>query len=165
MKNLLIMRHAKSDWDNPSISDFDRPLNNRGKASAPLVGHELLKRDKVPELIISSPANRAKTTSELVSKIIGYKQPIQYENEFYFGSIDEMISIIRDTDNLYKRIMIVGHNPTLEELVPDLTGDHIERSLPTAAIVSINFDFDNWNQLGLENGELEFIIIPKEIIS
>jgi phosphohistidine phosphatase len=84
MKNLLIMRHAKSDWSDSSLADFDRPLNSRGKKAAPFMGNELLKRKKIPDLIISSPANRAKSTAKKVAEAVGYKNEIQFEKRFLF---------------------------------------------------------------------------------
>jgi len=163
MKNLLIMRHAKSDWGNSSLPDFDRPLNNRGKTSAPAMGKELLKRKKVPDLIISSPANRAKTTAEMVSEEFGYHKPIQFENEFYFGHIAEIINIVRKTDNSFEHVLIVGHNPTLEDLIDELIIDDNGYGMPTAAVASILFDVDSWEEINKKTGILEWLIVPKEL--
>ncbi len=165
MKNLLIMRHAKSDWGNSTLPDFDRPLNNRGKTSAPAMGNELLKRKKIPDLIISSPAKRAKTTAEMVSIVFGLDNPIQFENEFYFGHIAEIIRIVKKTGNSYDRIMVVGHNPTLEDLIDELIIDDNGYSMPTAAIASILFDVDRWEEIDKKTGILEWLIIPKELMA
>jgi len=165
MKNLLIMRHAKSDWGNSSISDFDRPLNDRGKTAAPMMGNELLKRKKSPELIISSPAKRAKSTAEIVLKESGCSQPIQFENEFYFGHIEEIIKIVKKSDNSFERIMVVGHNPTLEDLIDELIIDDNGFSMSTAAIASILFDIDDWAEINKKSGILEWLIIPKDLMT
>lgn len=164
MKNLLVMRHAKSDWGNSALSDFDRPLNERGVKSAPLMGKELLKRNKIPELIVTSPANRAKTTAEMTSEACSYKNQIIHEKEFYFGSMDEIIRIIKNFDNSYDRIMIVGHNPTSESLIYKLLKENIPVEMPTAAIASLLFDTDSWQNIGLKTARLDFHISPKQLL-
>lgn len=164
MKNLLIMRHAKSDWGDSSLSDFDRPLNKRGERSAPVIGKELKARNKVPELIISSPAKRAKTTAELAAKSSGYEKDIQYERDFYFGYVDEIINIINQADSDYERIMIVGHNPTLESLVATLSNKMVNYAMPTAAVASLLFDINSWKDLEKRSGSLEWLIHPKDLM-
>lgn len=164
MKNLLIMRHAKSDWGDSSLSDFDRPLNKRGERSAPFMGKELIARNKVPELIISSPANRAKTTAELVAEASGYESDIQFERDFYFGYVDEIINIVSKLGEKYERIMIIGHNPTLESLVATLSKKIVGYAMPTAAVASLLFDIDSWKQLDKRSGSLEWLIHPKELM-
>jgi phosphohistidine phosphatase len=161
MKNLLVMRHSKSDWENSSLSDFDRPLNDRGLKSAPLMGKELLKRNKVPDLIISSPANRAKTTAILAAEACGYNDTIIYDQEFYFGSMDEIIKTIIKNGNHHQTMMIVGHNPTSESLIYRLLRGQMHIQMPTAAIASILFDIDDWRELKAKTGDLEWLIIPK----
>lgn len=164
MKNLLIMRHAKSDWSDSSLSDFDRPLNKRGKKTAPFMGQELTKRNKTPHLIISSPANRAKTTAKTVAENCNYEGEIQFERDFYFGYVDEIIEIIKKAEKQHNRIMVVGHNPTLESLVSVLTENNTYESMPTAAIASINFNIDDWSELQKNSGKLEWLLIPKELM-
>ncbi len=163
MKNLLVMRHAKSDWGNSSLSDFDRPLNNRGIKAAPLMGKELLKRNKVPELIVSSPANRAKTTAEMASFACGYKNDIIHEKEFYFGSIDEIIKLFKAFDDQYERIMVVGHNPTSESLIYKLIKENQHIEMPTAAVASLVFDINSWQDLEIKSAKLEWLISPKQL--
>jgi phosphohistidine phosphatase len=164
MKQLLIMRHAKSDWDNPSLSDFDRPLNSRGLKTAPFMGHEIKKLNKIPELIISSPANRAKTTAAMFAEASGFDGKILFDDEFYFGSIDEIIKIISRVDDLYETIMVVGHNPTWESLIYRLVKDGQGVMMPTGAIASLLFEIDAWNDLKARSAELEFLLIPKELM-
>jgi len=164
MKNLLIMRHAKSDWSDNSLDDFDRPLNKRGKKAAPFMGNELLKRDKLPDLIISSPANRAKTTAEKVAEASGYNMAIQYEKDFYFGYVDEIIEIIKNSGKQYNKILVVGHNPTQESLIAAVTQNNIYARMPTAAIASTLFDIDDWTKLKKNSGSLEWLILPKQLM-
>ena len=164
MKNLLIMRHAKSDWGDNSLADFDRPLNSRGKKAAPFMGKELLRRDKSPDLIISSPANRAKSTAEKVAETSNYKSSIQYEKDFYFGYIDEIIEIIKKCDVKNDKVLVIGHNPTLESLVATITQNNAYTRMPTAAIASILFDISDWTELSKNSGTLEWIILPKQLM-
>ena len=164
MKNLLVMRHAKSDWSDTSLSDFNRPLNNRGRKAAPFMGNELLKRDKKPDLIMSSPAERAKSTAEKVASAVGYKTSIQFEEDFYFGYIDEIIEAVKQCNQQQNRVLIIGHNPTLESLVASLTGNNDYLRMPTAAIASILFDIGNWSDLKKSTGNLEWLILPKQLM-
>jgi phosphohistidine phosphatase len=165
MKNLLIMRHAKSDWADSQLSDFDRPLNSRGNNTAPIMGKELLERKKAPGLIISSPANRAKSTAEIVSKSIGYNKSILFKNELYFGQIEEIIKFIKKSDNSFEQIMIVGHNPTLEDLIDEFIIENGHYNMPTAAVVSILFDVEDWREISKKSGKIEWLIVPKELMA
>jgi phosphohistidine phosphatase len=158
------MRHAKSDWSDSSLADFDRPLNSRGKKAAPFMGNELLKRKKIPDLIISSPANRAKSTAKKVAEAVGYKNEIQFEKDFYFGYIDEIIEILKRTDNQNNTILIFGHNPTFESLVSVLSENSRYVRMPTAAVASILFEIDDWSALKKNTGKLEWLISPKELM-
>jgi phosphohistidine phosphatase len=165
MKNLIIMRHAKSDWENSSVSDFDRPLNERGLKAATFMGSVVQEKNKIPDLILSSPANRAKTTAKLFAKTCKYPGEIQYNDELYFGSLDEIIKIVKECDNKHQSIMIVGHNPTWESLVYRLLKSTANVQMPTAAIASLIFKIANWHELRPKTGELEFLLIPKELMS
>lgn len=164
MKNLLVMRHAKSDWSDSSLSDFDRPLNSRGRKAAPFMGNELSKRDKVPDLIISSPANRAKTTAEKIAKAAGYAKEIKFVKDFYFGYADEVIDTLKNSEDELNKILIIGHNPTWESLVSTLTENTPYTRMPTAAIASILFDINDWADLKKNSGKLEWLILPKELM-
>jgi phosphohistidine phosphatase len=165
MRNLLVMRHAKSDWGNSSLSDFDRPLNERGLKTAPFMGNEIKMRNKLPELIISSPANRAKTTAHLFAETTGFDGKMMFEDEFYFGSVDKIISIISKVDNQYETIMIVGHNPTWETIIYRLVKDSPGVMMPTAAVASLLFDICGWDELQARSAKLEFLLIPKELMN
>ena len=119
MKTLLILRHAKSSWKHPELSDHDRPLNKRGKHDAPLMGRLLKEKELVPDLIISSTAVRAKDTALVVGEVVGYTKKISFLSSLYSASPDAYIQAINDIagDNNYSTILVVGHNPGLEELI------------------------------------------------
>jgi phosphohistidine phosphatase len=153
MKTLLVMRHAKSDWESGASSDFDRPLNSRGKNDAPEQGKEIKKRKLIPELIISSPANRALSTAKLASKEFDYNDEILLDEDFYFGNITDIVEKIKLTSNKINRIMIVGHNPTWSSIVELLSGKYVE--MKTTSVAVINFETSKWSEIEKKFGNLE----------
>ena len=163
MKTLLVLRHAKSSWKDTSLEDHDRPLNKRGKRSAPLMG-KLIKDNKlVPDLIISSTAVRAKTTAEAVAKASKYSSDLHLEPRLYLAGIHTMIRVLQEIPpGTADRVMIVGHNPGQEDLIRQLTG-HDER-FPTAALAQIELPIDRWADMEAEaEGKLVNLWRPKEI--
>lgn len=160
MKNILIMRHAKSDWST-GAEDFDRPLNKRGKKAAPLMGIELIKRDIVPDIIISSPAKRARQTTKRLIKKCEYKNEVHFDKEFYFGSVSDVFTALKALENQYNRAMVVGHNPIWESLVTKLSIDNPMVIMPTAAIVSLKAPIESWNDLEYGICDFEWIVTPK----
>ncbi len=162
MKNLLLMRHAKSDWSDYSLSDFERPLNKRGLNDAPLMGKQILKHNKNIDLIISSPAKRAKTTAELVAKTVDYQKDIQFEQTFYGGSEDDIEVILTQTEKTQNVVLMVSHNPTIEMLIYSFLKKKQEIIMPTAAIASLLFDVDDWAKIEASKAKLEWLIVPKQ---
>lgn len=160
MKTLLVLRHAKSSWKDESLTDHERPLNQRGIGDAPVMGKLLRKQELVPELIISSSAKRALATAKLVAEACGYEEKIAVSQDFYMGDPDDYFGRLRLVPDNLTRVMIVGHNPGMEELVADLTG-HYER-LPTAALAEIELPVDSWMQLtGVTEGRLVNLWHPR----
>jgi phosphohistidine phosphatase len=161
MKTLLILRHAKSSWDDSSISDHDRPLNQRGLKTAPLMG-TLLKANKlVPDLILSSTALRAVETARLVAQAAEFNKSIPAVASFYPGDPVSYIETLK-TQVSAQSIMIIGHNPGLEDLVYTLTGH--KHDLPTAALAQVQLPIGHWSQLTTQTkGTLIDIFRPKEI--
>lgn len=148
MKTLLILRHAKSSWKDSALADFQRPLNKRGKRDAPKVGRLLREDGLVPELILSSPAIRARKTAEIVAEESGYEGEIEYFPEFYPGDPQAYIEALNHLPDEYRYVMVVGHNPGLEELIEILTDDWFR--LPTAALAQILFSIKSWRDLDEE---------------
>lgn len=162
MKILFMLRHGKSSWDNPKLDDHDRPLKKRGRRDAPRMGKLLKTQDLVPDLIVSSTAERAFSTAELVAEHCGYGGAIQRTETLYHGSPEDFVKVIAQADNECDRVMIVGHNPGLEELLRILTG-RAER-LPTAALARVNLPIANWRELTLNTrGTLDKVWRPKEL--
>jgi phosphohistidine phosphatase len=162
MKILLLLRHAKSSWDDGDLADFDRPLNNRGRRDAPVMGRLLAQHALTPDLIITSAARRAATTAELVALAAEYGGDIQYTNELYLADPETFLDVARDTPDGVTRLMLVGHNPGIEELVTDLA--EREERMPTAALACFRLDIDRWGDLTDETAaELLHLWRPKEL--
>ncbi len=160
MKRLFVLRHAKSSWDDPNLSDFERPLNKRGNNTAPFMGRLMAEKGLIPEYILSSPAQRAKSTAELVKKSAEIDAEIGFERNIYEAGLDSLLKTVSNLSDEFQSVMIVGHNWGFEELVQALTGKH-ER-MPTAALAVIDFPVVSWKQTETEAGELIEILRPRE---
>ena len=145
MKTLLLMRHGKSSWDNIDLSDHERPLKKRGKRDARRMGDVIISEDLIPDIVLSSTANRAKSTAYLVSESFDLESDIQLHPSLYHGSLSDYFDLISSLDDFVKIVMIIGHNPDLEEILLELTD--INESLPTSALAQIEFDIDHWSEL------------------
>lgn len=161
MKTLLLLRHAKSDWGDSSLRDFDRPLAERGERDAPRIGKELRERGLLPELIVSSPAARAKATIEAVAKSAKLGPDIQFDDIIYGASTPELIKLIRALPDSPSCVLLVGHNPGFEDLVGRLSGSR-ER-MPTAALACIEFAIDHWADVNDRAGKLKWLLTPKQL--
>jgi len=162
MKTLLLLRHAKSSWGDGDLADFDRPLNNRGRHDAPRMGQLLARHELTPDLIITSAARRAATTAELVAMAAEYAGDIQYTNELYLADPDTFLEVARETDDSVARLMLVGHNPGIEELVAALAGR--DERMPTAALACFRLAIDHWRDLTDETAaEMLHLWRPKEL--
>jgi len=163
MKTLLVLRHAKSSWNESGLADHDRPLNERGERDAPRVGKRLRQQRLAPDLIISSDAVRARMTAEAVAEAAGHAGPIRFEPLLYHAAPDDILVVLRAAPEPNAHtVMIVGHNPGLEALVAQLTGE--SQDLPTAALAQINLPIDQWRDLdGSTRGTLVNVWRPKEL--
>lgn len=145
MKTLLILRHAKSSWDDESLDDFDRPLNERGQRDAPRMGRLLRERDLLPELILCSTALRARSTLEKVCEAAGYQGPCELRDDLYLAPAATYVYLLRGVEEPVSRVMVIGHNPGLESLVTELTG--ATEHMPTAGLAVVELPIDRWLQL------------------
>jgi phosphohistidine phosphatase len=162
MKTLLVLRHAKSSHDDPGLDDHERSLNDRGRRDAPRMGRLLADEDLVPDLILSSTAVRARTTAEAAAKASGYQQKIELDRSLYLASPEEYIEALRELPETRRRVLVVGHNPGMEQLVEVLTGQ--SETLPTAALACITLPIDRWRDLrSSTTGTLDGLWRPKEI--
>ncbi len=162
MKTLLIMRHAKSSWKEPQIEDHERPLNKRGKQNAPRMGRLLREMELVPDLVLSSSAKRARDTAQAVADQCRYKGTLKLDRELYAAPAETYLQALRNLEDDYKRVLLVGHNPGLEELLFHLTGE--QARLPTAAVAQVKLPIKKWQELTDEvRGQLVQVWRPKEL--
>jgi phosphohistidine phosphatase len=149
VKRLLVLRHAKSSWADASLDDWQRPLNDRGRRDAPRVGAWLRDRSLVPDLIVTSDAVRARETAAAVADAAGYTREIVVEPSLYHATPADAIAVLKSISaQTAHRVLIVGHNPGLEDLVSRLSGEH--HDLVTAAIVELTVPIDRWSELDLK---------------
>jgi Phosphohistidine phosphatase SixA len=160
MKRLLLMRHAKSSWDDSDLADFDRPLNDRGEAAAPFMGELIAGRGLAPEEIVSSPAKRALQTATLVKESGGIEAPIRLDERIYEAGAQTLKQVASEFRDELDIMMMIGHNPGFEGFVSFLTGK--QESMPTAALAVIDLDIDKWSDVKNGEGDLIEVIRPKE---
>lgn len=144
MKTLTLVRHAKSSWKDTGLSDRERPLNKRGERDAPIMGRRAAEAALRPSQIISSPAVRAWTTAKIFAKALNYPiEFLQREDGLYLASLDNLLDVVATQDPGFNNLMLFGHNPGMTDfanyLVPGITSN-----LPTAGLVSVEVDSDDW---------------------
>lgn len=162
MKSLYLIRHAKSDWSDESLSDFDRPLNKRGMKDAPLMGSLLAEKGIQPDLIISSPALRAKTTAFAIAKALSYpSESIRYEHDLYACDAQTILSVIRSVSDEFDTLFVFGHNPEFTECANLITGGDID-NIPTCGVVEMRLYKDDWKSIEENSAELRSFDFPKK---
>lgn len=162
MKTLYIIRHAKSDWSDPALSDFDRPLNKRGEKNAPLMGEILANSHVHPDLILSSPALRAKKTAKMIAKKVGYDtEKIVYEENLYLADREAIERLLHKISSSNEIVFIVGHNPGLTLFAEHISGDSFG-NIPTCGIVALRLKNDAWKSIGKESAEVISFVYPKK---
>ena len=161
MKTLLLLRHAKSSWDDPALEDFDRPLSERGVNDTKLIG-KFARRNRVkPALLLSSPATRAKNTTELFSAAASLQNGTAYDERIYEASARRLLQGISALDDTHQSVLLVGHNPGFEDLVERLTGE--AQKVPTASLTCINLNIDKWSAPKGGKGKLKWRMTPKKL--
>jgi phosphohistidine phosphatase len=162
MKRLYLSRHAKSSWDDAALTDFERPLNKRGHRDAPFIGKLLREQGHVPDIIISSPANRALTTARIFAEEMDYPfDDIIINEELYETGVSDYLQVIATIDDRHPSAMLVGHNPTLTSLAGFLSDARVD-NIPTCGVVVIQFENDSWADIIKRNGACEGIEYPKK---
>ncbi len=162
MKTLTLVRHAKSSWSNTNLSDRKRPLNKRGERDAPIMGKRIVEHGIRPSLIVSSPATRAWTTAKIIAKEISYPQEfLQREDSLYLASLDEILDVIMAQDNEFNSLMVVGHNPGMTS-VANFLSPGLTHNLPTAGVVSVQIEKEDWNLFERPKTELIVHDYPKK---
>jgi phosphohistidine phosphatase len=162
MKLLLLVRHAKSSWKDPGLTDRDRPLNRRGIKDAPRMGKRLAEDYPAPDLVLSSPAVRALETAKAIANAIAYPvSHIRVEERLYGAGPDAFMRVIRELDDDADRVSVVGHNPTLTEVAAVLSR-HPFGNVPTCGVVALTFETDAWDEVGRANVRLLEFDFPKK---
>jgi phosphohistidine phosphatase len=162
MRTLLLLRHAKSSRKDSTLPDHDRPLNDRGRRDAPRMGRLLAEQGLVPDLVVSSTARRARKTAEKVAEESGYIGAIDAVGALYLAAPETIARAIRVLPGEPGRVLVVGHNPGLEELLEQVIGRY-ER-LPTAALVHLELEIDRWQDFNPQSGgQLVHLWRPKEL--
>ncbi len=159
MPELLIMRHAKSDWGVGLASDRERPLAPRGVKAAKQMGRFLARVGAAPDLILSSPAVRARTTAELADKAGKWAAPMEIVPSFYGGGWADVVEAVLAAGNSAERILVTGHEPTWSDLVSVLTGGGLV-AMPTAAVACVAVVGSSWVRLGPNSAELQWHVTP-----
>ena len=161
MKTLLLLRHAKSSWKIVDQPDFERPLNGRGEWAAPMMGRHLRKQKIEPNLILCSPAERARQTAALFAEAAKLGSELRYDERIYEASALQLLEVITQADEAADTLLLVGHNPGLEELVLLLTGE--TRLMPTASLAKIDLTPDKWAKVKEQTGRLDWMVKPKDL--
>ena len=156
MKTLYLLRHAKAD---NTLPDLERDLTSRGRRQAQEIGRWMAEKGIRPDLILSSPAKRAKETAHLCSKQAGYQGKIHLEDDLYEADMDKYLDIIADLKNKYDSVLIVGHNPHISAAVTILTGEHLNMS--TGMLACIEIRDDKWNSVKNAKVSLKWVQAPE----
>ena len=161
MKRLIIVRHSKSSWKDLSLTDFRRPLNNRGKSDGPIMSRYLSSKINKIDFLHSSSSVRTFETSKFFISKIEFKN-IKYDDNLYHCSAQSIIGLIKNYPDQYKTVMIIAHNPGLTNLINMITHITLD-NLPTTGIANIDFDCDYWNNISIENSNLVDLKFPKQL--
>ncbi len=164
MKELILVRHAKSSWDNPELKDFDRPLNERGKHDVITMSDRLYGRGVHPDIMISSPAKRTLTTAKVFAKTFKIKMSsIVLIPDLYQAQPAEFYKVIKSIDNQYNCAVLFTHNTGLTDFANELTNVHVD-NVPTCGIFAVKIDMDNWRDFAKSSKSFWFFDYPKLFI-
>ncbi len=160
MKTLLLMRHAKSSWNHPELTDYDRPLKRRGRNDAHIMSRVIDENDLYPDLILSSSAKRAAETAEALIEGLEYENEIIFSETLYMAEPHDFIEVLKNLDNDIETVMIIAHNPGLEDVL-QIIGDKYQ-AMPTAALGYLVLNLESWDEISFETtGKLAGFWTPK----
>ncbi len=147
MKTLCIVRHAKSSWKDTSLTDWERPLNKRGKRDAPMMGQRLQRVGLQLDSIVSSTAVRAIATADMIAEQIGFTKKIDQRDELYHADDRGLLDAVRNFENDLNSVLLVAHNPGITELVNKLSRRYID-NVPTCGVAKFDYDIERWSEVG-----------------
>ncbi len=163
MKQIIFVRHAKSDWGNEFLKDIDRPLNEKGYSDAYFLSDWFLKNQKAPDLMVSSTATRALNTALIFSRSLKFEMnKFRLIEEIYESSIELLIAMIRNQDDSINSLMLFGHNPSITNISNYLAEDLFFDNVPTCGMVALTFPISRWRDLSEKKGFLNFYQFPKD---
>jgi phosphohistidine phosphatase len=170
MKRLAVLRHAKSSWADPGMADFDRPLNERGRKAARLIGREMTARKMRFDCVLASPAERVRETIRGVQEEYRLEPAVRFEQRIYEAGARTVVDLVKGLPDDCESVLLVGHNPGLHELVLDLADrdehgfrDRIRGKFPTAALASVELPVKTWRNLQAGTGKIVELILPREL--
>ncbi|MCG8598429.1 MAG: histidine phosphatase family protein [Kiloniellales bacterium] len=170
MPTLMLLRHAKSDWSDPTLADFDRPLNRRGRRAAPLIGRYLRKQDLLPDLVLCSAARRAQQTWELASTKLRSEVPVKLLRSLYLAPPSRLLAAVQRQPDEVERLMLVGHNPGMENLAAQLSGGgraelraRMQEKFPTATLAVFGFTAKTWAAVASGGGDLQRFVVARDL--
>src|SRR5215203_1346489 len=161
MPTLYLLRHAKSSWADPSMRDFDRPLANRGREACAIIGDYIKDKGIHFDLVLVSTALRTRETIKLVKERAEFGGEVRYDERIYEATTSQLLEVISQVDNGRQSVLLVGHNPGIQDLLAVLTGEHL--SVSTANFAKIDIKTPEWSANLVNDGTLEWIVRPKEL--
>ncbi|MFZ5791105.1 MAG: SixA phosphatase family protein [Pseudomonadota bacterium] len=171
MKRLYLLRHTKSSWRDEDLPDHDRPLAPRGRRAAPAIGVYLRDHDVALDLVLASSSRRTRETWELISLMLGKPPPVSYEDKLYLASAEELIARLKKVAASETTVLVVGHNPGLQELANQLYGGgdssafaRLKTKFPTGGLALYEFDIERWSELAPGTGKLIDFVVPRDLI-
>lgn len=172
MKTLFLLRHAKSDWSDPTCTDHDRPLNDRGRTAAVKMGQHMAAQNLIPEMIWCSTATRARETFIRWYDEIPATPPVEYRKILYMAGVDRLQSVLSQSEDTHASVMMIGHNPGFHQFAEMMTGsgdmdlqDQLDTKYPTATLAVIELAIDRWRDADFGKGRLVHFITPKSLTS
>lgn len=170
MKTIQLLRHAKSSWKNPNLADIDRPLNARGKAAAEAMSAYLARENLRPDLVLCSSARRTRSTLKRIRAALDAKTVLAVEREIYDAEAEDLMSRLRALDDVHASVMVIGHNPAMEELAHALSGGGDAEALarmtekyPTGSLAVLEADIASWHDLGAATARLMRFVTPRDL--
>jgi phosphohistidine phosphatase len=167
MKRLYLLRHAKSSWDDPTLADHDRPLSPRGRRAAGVMAEHLRRKRIAPALVLCSPSRRTRQTLTRIAPSLGESADVQIRSGLYAASASALLEVLREVPDDVESVMLIGHNPGIQDLALSLAGDgseiaRVRSKFPTAALATLEFR-TSWRELAPGSAELVSFVKPKEL--
>jgi phosphohistidine phosphatase len=162
MKTLILIRHAKSSWDNPMLKDFERPLNDRGKEDAPKMAQRLKNKNIDIDFLVSSPAKRAKKTAKIFLKEFGIEdEKLVLNPSLYEASLNDFYTVLEEVNNKNKAVALFSHNPGITDFINSLDCSPVY-NMPTCGVFALEIDTDSWDKFRHAAKRFLFFDYPKK---